>query len=233
MSVAAVIPAGGAGRRMAGAAGSPGSGARKQYLELAGEPILLRAIRPFVEHPAVEWVVVALPPEDVDDPPFPLPAGVRTVAGGAERGDSVRRGLDAVPAEAEVVIIHDGARPLLTRAVVDRVLAAASGGSGAIAAVPVADTLKRVDYEGAIAATVDRDRLWRAQTPQAFPREMIREAYRRAAGEGATATDDAGLVERYGGRVVVVEGDGRNLKVTHPGDLARAELLLRGVAEGW
>lgn len=220
MKAAAVIPAGGSGARMGADRG------RKQYLELAGEPILLRAIRPILAHPDVGWVIVALPPGDVEDPPFAMPEGVMVVEGGAERGDSVRRALDEVPGEADVVLIHDGARPLVTVAVVDRALRAAADGSGAIAAVPVADTLKRVAADGTITATVDRRDLWRAQTPQAFPRAMIMDAYRRAADEAVVATDDAALVERYGGRVVVVKGDARNLKVTHPADLVLAELLL-------
>lgn len=216
-----MIPAGGSGVRM-------GAGpARKQYVALAGEPILLRAIRPVLEHPAVEWVVMALPPQDLHDPPFRLPDRVTAVEGGPERGDSVRNALAATPAAADVVLIHDGARPLLTLEVVRRVLDAAAGGSGAVAAIPVTDTLKRVGEGSRITATVERGGLWRAQTPQAFPRAMIVEAYRRAEEEGVVATDDAALVERYGGRVVVVDGDARNLKVTRPGDLVLAELLLR------
>lgn len=206
-----------------------GGASRKQYVELDGEPLLLRALRPILAHPAIEWVVVALPAEDVREPPFPLPAGVVVVEGGAERGDSVRRALDAVPESADVVLIHDGARPLLTAEVVERVLQGAGAGAGAVAAIPVTDTLKRAGAGGRITATVEREGLWRAQTPQAFPRAMIVDAYRRAAEEGVMATDDAGLVERYGGRVVVVEGDVRNLKVTRPGDLVLAELLLRAV----
>ena len=223
MKAAAVIPAGGSGLRM-------GGDVRKQYLTLAGEPILLRTLRAFLGHPAVDWVIVALPPRDVHAPPFPLPEGVIAVPGGAERGDSVRAGLAAVPDAADVVLVHDGARPLVTRAVVDRVLGAAGKGVGAIAAVPVSDTLKRVDSDRAILETVERGGLWRAQTPQGFPRRMLVEAYRRAAEEGVAATDDAALVERYGGRVVVVEGDSRNLKVTRPEDLRVAEALLEAPA---
>jgi 2-C-methyl-D-erythritol 4-phosphate cytidylyltransferase len=203
-----------------------GGGVRKQYTELAGEPILLRSLRPFLDHPEVEWVVVALPADDVDDPPFELPGGVTVVAGGAERGDSVRNGLAAVPAEAEAVLIHDAARPLLPASVVERVLRAIGEETGAIAAVPVADTLKRVEAHR-ITETVDRSALWRAQTPQGFPRSMIVEAYERAGADGLAATDDAALVEQYGGRVVVVEGDTRNLKITRPEDLRLAEHLLR------
>lgn len=220
MRVAAVLPSGGSGLRMGA------GGVRKQYVELGGEPVLLRAVRPFVQHPEVEWIVVVLPPEDVEAPPIELPAGVAVVAGGAERGDSVRRGLAAVPEEAEVVLIHDGARPLLPGVVLDRVLRAVGPATGAIAALPVADTLKRVVDGVVIRSTVERAGLWRAQTPQAFPREMIVSAYRRAAEDGVAGTDDASLVERYGGRVVVVEGDRRNLKITRPEDLQLAGLLL-------
>lgn len=220
MRAAAVVLAGGSGERMGN------GGTRKQYLKLGGEPILLRAMRPMLAHPEIEWVVVALPAEDVPKPPFPMPAGVMVVAGGAERGDSVRRALDAVPEEAEVVVIHDGARPLVSRAVVERTLRGVAPGTGAIAAIPVTDTLKRASQEGVITDTVDRRDLWRAQTPQAFPRDLIVAAYRRAEEEGVVATDDAALVERYGGRVVVVQGAASNIKVTLPGDLTLAALLL-------
>lgn len=220
---AVVIPAGGSGRRM--------GGVRKQYMELAGRPVLLHALRPFLEHPQVDWVVVALPANDMGSPPLFLPPGVMVVAGGEERGDSVRLALETVPAAAEIVLIHDAARPLVTREVIDRTLEAAARGVGAIAAIPVADTLKRVGEAGAIEATVERTGLWRAQTPQAFPARMIREAYARAADEGLAGTDDAALVERYGGRVVVVEGSPRNLKVTTPEDLRLAGLLLRDAEE--
>ncbi len=219
MKAAAVLPAGGAGLRMGG------GGARKQYRDLGGEPILLRALRPFVEHPRVAWVIVVVPPGDAEAPPFRLPDGVAVVVGGAERSDSVRKGLEAVPVDAEVVVIHDAARPLVTAGVIDRTLAAVGPGTGAIAALPVTDTLKRVEGD-TIVTTVERQGLWRAQTPQAFPRDMIVDAHRRAAEEGFLATDDAALVERYGGRVVVVEGDQRNLKITRPEDLRLAERLL-------
>jgi 2-C-methyl-D-erythritol 4-phosphate cytidylyltransferase len=217
---AVVVPAGGVGTRMGA------RGPRKQYLELAGEPILLRSLRVFLDHPAFRWIVVALPADDMASPPLFLPQGVTVVAGGETRSESVRCGLDAVPDDAEVVLIHDAARPLVDRTTVDRVLAASATGVGAVAAVPVSDTLKRVDEDRGVVATVDRSGLWQAQTPQGFPRRMVMEAYRRAAREGVAATDDAGLVERYGGRVVVVDGDVRNVKVTRPEDLALAETLL-------
>ncbi len=225
MRAAAVIPAAGGGTRM-------GSGKRKQYLLLAGVPVLRRAVQPFLDHAAFEWVIVALPPEEVADPPVPLPATVTIVAGGSTRGASVRAALAAVPPEADAVFIHDAARPLLERSVLDRVVAVAAGGVSVIAAVPVSDTLKRVDESGAVTATAPREALWSAQTPQAFPRALIVETYARAATDGVEATDDAALVEHYGGRVVVVEGSARNLKVTRPADLRVAEALLRAGGAG-
>lgn len=217
---AVVVAAGGAGRRM--------GEVRKQYLELAGEPLLLHALRPFLAQAAVEWVVVALPADDPEPPAWlaGIDPRVRTVPGGEERGDSVRAGLAAVPEEADVVLVHDAARPLVRAAVIQRAIERAATGVGAVVAVPVADTIKVVT-DGVIAETADRTCLWQAQTPQAFPRGMIMDAYRRAAAEGLAATDDAALVERYGGRVVVVEGDRSNLKVTTEADLAVAEALLR------
>lgn len=221
-----VIAAGGAGRRM--------GGVRKQYLELLGEPVLVHSLRPFLAHPSIGWAVVAIPAEDLEDPPewlTGLDPRITLVAGGAERGDSVRRALEAVPEEADVVLVHDAARPLVDRAIIDRVLEAAFNGVGAVAAVPLADTLKEVDAEGRITATPDRGRFWRAQTPQGFPRGLLLDAARRAAEEGVEATDDAALVEHYGGEVIVVEGSAENLKVTTPVDLVVAESILRSRSE--
>jgi 2-C-methyl-D-erythritol 4-phosphate cytidylyltransferase len=217
---AAVIPAGGAGQRMGA------GGLRKQYLALGGEPILLRSLRVFLEHPAFRWIVVALPAEDVAMPPLFLPEGVTVVAGGSTRAESVRRALDAVPEAAEVVLIHDAARPLVSRAVVDRVLEAAAAGVGVVPAVPVSDTLKRVGGDGVVVDTVDRAALWAAQTPQGFPRRMIVEAYRQRAEAAGIATDDAAVAEAAGECVVVVEGDARNIKITRAPDLALAETIL-------
>jgi 2-C-methyl-D-erythritol 4-phosphate cytidylyltransferase len=216
---AAVVPAGGGGQRM-------GGDVRKQYLELAGEPIVMRSLRLFLDHPAFHWVIVALPAEDMAAPPLFLPEGVIVVAGGETRGESVRFGLDAVPQAAEVVLIHDAARPLVTRHLVDRVLDAAARGVGVVPAVPVADTIKRVDGDGGVLETVDRSSLWAAQTPQGFPRRMIVDAYHHAAERGLVATDDAAVVESVGGRVVIVEGDPQNLKITTPPDLVLAETIL-------
>lgn len=215
----AVVAAGGAGRRFGGAV-------RKQYLEIGGEPVLLRAIRPFLEHPRVARVVVVLPAADAGDPPSWLAAlPVEIVAGGAERGDSVLAGLLRVPEALPLVLVHDGARPFVTRELIDRVLAGCTGGRGAVAALPVTDTLKRADPEGRITHTLDRTGLWRAQTPQGFPRAGLLLACRSARDAGAAATDDAALFERYAGPVDVVSGDPANLKVTLPEDLPLAEAI--------
>lgn len=218
--VAVVVPAGGSGTRM--------GGVLKPLLDLAGEPVLARCLRPFLERTDVEWVVVALPPALHDEPPHFLRADprVRTVAGGAERIDSVRRALAAVPAEADVVLVHDAARPLVSGDVIDRCIRAAAAGRSVLAAVAVTDTIQRVDERDAIVDTPDRARLRAAQTPQAFPAAVLRAAHARAEAEGLSATDDAGLVARMGETVHVVEGSHRNLKITTPVDLALAAALL-------
>lgn len=219
-AAAAVIVAGGAGARM-------GGGTRKQYLLLEGEPVLLHAVRPFLAHPEISAVVVVVPPADAADPPAWLrELGVTVVAGGAERGDSVWNGLQALAATARRVLVHDGARPLVSPDVITRVLDACHD-AGAVAAMPVTDTIQQVDDRGGIVATPDRATLWRAQTPQGFPGAALVEAYRRAREEGALFTDDAAVFARYAGPVRVVPGADENLKVTRPADLAIAAVLLR------
>jgi 2-C-methyl-D-erythritol 4-phosphate cytidylyltransferase len=216
-----LVPAAGAGRRL--------GGATKPLLELAGAPMLRHALTPFLEVADVVAVVVALPARDAAAPPAWLAAlapRVRVVAGGVERGDSVRLALAAAPAEASVVLVHDAARPLLTRALVERCIESAAAGHSVIAAVPVTDTIQEVDADGRIVATPDRRRLRSAQTPQAFPRAVLEAAHARAAAEGRASTDDAALVAGYGGVVSVIEGETENLKVTHAADLVVAEALL-------
>jgi 2-C-methyl-D-erythritol 4-phosphate cytidylyltransferase len=216
--VGVAVPAAGAGRRM--------GGVRKPFLELAGVPVLLRALRPFLAHPRVVAVRVALPPDQVDDPPEWLLSEdprIQVVAGGESRGASVLAALAAMPPGVEVVMVHDGARPLVDRGTIDRCLSLVTLEQGVVAALPVTDTLKEVTPAGVVAGTPDRSRFWAAQTPQAFPLRLLLEAY-RAGTEGVT--DDASVVERAGGRVVVSRGSPRNLKVTGPGDLEVALRLL-------
>lgn len=221
---AAVVVAGGAGRRFGGAV-------RKQYLEVGGEPVLLRAVRAFLGHPRIGAVVVVLPAEDAATPPSWLAAlPVHVVAGGAERGDSVYAGLRAVPAEVPRVLVHDGARPFVSRALVDRVLDGCAKGGGAIAALPAAETVKEVGEDGIVTATPDRARLWLAQTPQGFPLGELLDAYERARGDGTPAPDDAAVYERGGGTVRVVAGERWNLKVTVPDDLTLAAAIAAATA---
>jgi 2-C-methyl-D-erythritol 4-phosphate cytidylyltransferase len=201
----------------------------KQYQPIAGVPMVLRAVRPFAAHPDVAQVALVLPPADAEAPPAflrgLLGAGLVVVQGGAERADSVAAGLRALGSECTVVLVHDAARPFVGRAVIDTVIAHARAGEGAVAAVRVSDTLKQAaaDDPTRVGRTVPRDGLWRAQTPQGFPRTVLERAY-AARGEGG-ATDDAALVERTGVSVRLVPDSPRNMKVTTSEDLALAQLL--------
>jgi 2-C-methyl-D-erythritol 4-phosphate cytidylyltransferase len=221
--VGVVVVAAGRGTRLGGE--TP-----KQFRPIGGVPMVLRAVRPFVAHPDVAQVALVLPPADAEAPPAFLRgiagAGLVVVAGGAERSDSVAAGLRALGPECTVVLVHDAARPFVGRAVIDAVIAHARAGEGAVAAVRVSDTLKQAAAEDAtrVARTVPRDGLWRAQTPQGFPRAVLERAYAVAPREGG-ATDDAALVERTGVLVRLVPDSPRNMKVTTSEDLALAELL--------
>lgn len=202
-------------------------GVRKPWLELGGEPVLLRALRPFLAHESVSALRVALSPDDAAAPPSWLSAldeRLAIVPGGATRAASVKAALDALPPDVDVVLVHDAARPLVTRDILDRCIDAAARGEAVVAGWPASDTLKQVDAAGRVIGTPDRSRIWHAQTPQAFPLELLRRAYE--AWDGAEATDDATLVERAGGRVRMVAGSATNLKVTRPEDVAVAEALL-------
>jgi 2-C-methyl-D-erythritol 4-phosphate cytidylyltransferase len=179
-------------------------------------------------------VVVVVPPDAVADAVSLVGdhPDVAVAEGGSTRQGSVGRGLTAALEEApgrDRVVVHDAARPLVRPHDVARVLAGLDGADGAIAAVPVHDTLKRVE-DGRIVATVERDGLWRAQTPQAFMLDVLAGAHARAAAEGFEATDDAQLLERYGGVVKVVPGRADNIKITWPEDFAVAEAMLRANA---
>ncbi len=227
LTVGVVVPAAGSGQRMGGLA--------KAFLELSGEPILMRALRPFLEHPGVREVVVSLPTADAESPPGWLVEAdqrIRVVAGGETRRDSVWAGLQVLSDSLGVAVVHDGARPLVSRDVVDRCIHLAGRGVGGVAGVRAVDTIKEVDGDLRVLATPDRSRLWHAQTPQAFPLGMIMDAYRRAFTDDFAATDDAALVERVGGPVVMVESSEENLKITRPEDLEMAELMLSHGGKG-
>lgn len=217
--VGVAVPAAGSGRRM--------GGVRKPFLELRGEPVLVHALRPFLADPRVVAVSVALGEADAADPPSwltGLDPRIRVVRGGATRAESVRAALEALPADVDVIAIHDAARPLVTREVVSRCVDVAVSGEGAVAGCPAVDTMKEVDGAGRVEGTPDRTRLWHAHTPQVFPAAVVRRAY---AGRLGSATDDASLVEGSGTPVRMVDGGPTNLKVTRPDDLLLADAVLR------
>lgn len=202
----------------------------KQFLPLAGQPVLLHALRPFVSHPDVARVVVALPAAEAADPPAWLAPllgeTLAAVPGGASRRESVAAGLAALPGSCRVVLVHDGARPFPPRETIDAGIATARHGHGAVPALPVADTIKRADDFGRVLCTVPREGLWRAQTPQAFPRDLLERGHAADPAMERPATDDAMLVELVGGCVDLIPGSVRNIKITTGDDLAVAEWLL-------
>jgi len=211
----------------AGTGSRTGSTELKQFRWVAGKPMLLHSLQAFHRRPDVAQVVAVLPRSAAGDPPpwiFQCDVDRLLVSvGGRERGDSVWSGLEDLDDEVEIVVVHDAARPLVTDATIDAVIRQARLGTAAIAAVPVVDTLKEVDETGRVVRTVGRSKLWRAQTPQAFPRAMIERAHAQARRDGVSATDDAALCERLGLPVVVVRGSERAMKVTEEADFARAE----------
>src|SRR5207244_7622538 len=183
-------------------------------------PVAPRTVPPLSAAPAGGQGVGAVPAGFTERPPEWLGklVGDRLclVPGGAARAQSVRAGLRALPSSASVVLVHDGARPFVSRETIDNVIARARGGVGAVAAVPLHDTIKEVVEQNRITRTVARERLWRAQTPQGFPRAMIDEAYARARKQDPVPTDDAELCERAGFAVEVIPDTPDNLKVTTP-----------------
>lgn len=218
MIVGAVVPAAGAGTRL-------GPGTPKALRLLAGEPLLLHAVRRLRSCPGIGPLVVAVPPGTEDEVAALLHGlGTTVVAGGAERQDSVAAGLAALPPEVDVVLVHDAARALVPPAVVAAVLQALAGGAQAVVpAVPVVDTVKRVDADGVVTATLPRGDLRAIQTPQGFRRDVLE----RAHASGAPATDDASMVEALGVPVRTVPGDPEAFKVTTVLDLLLAEAVLR------
>jgi 2-C-methyl-D-erythritol 4-phosphate cytidylyltransferase len=213
----AVIVAAGAGRRFGG---------EKAFVPLAGRPLVEWSLAAFEAHPLVEAVVLVLPEEGKG-------ASVRgaysklaaVVAGGPERQDSVERGFARLdPAGSDLVLVHDGARPLVSAALIGRVIEAARRHGAAVPVAPLADTIKEVEG-GRVVRTLDRTRLGAAQTPQGFAAAVLARALAKAREEGFRGTDEAGLVERYGGGVAAVDGDERNIKVTTRLDLKIAEAL--------
>jgi 2-C-methyl-D-erythritol 4-phosphate cytidylyltransferase len=222
--VGVIIPAAGMGVRA-------GLGQPKQYKTLAGVPLLLRTIRPFSSHPAVRQIVVALPPDDAAAPPDWIDEltgeALKVSKGGETRAHSVRNALAEMDLSCSVVLVHDAARPFVSRDVIDRLVERVRQGHSCLAAIPMSDTVKRADGKNVVAETVDRSNLWRAQTPQGFPRKILESAYEKAREDLEGITDESSLLERHGFDVELVADDPGNFKLTLPSDFELAERLLR------
>ena len=225
--VTAIFPAAGASRRM-----NNFGGTNKNLLELRGEPILIRTLKTFSKVERVNFLIVIVAAHEVAAVEKLLNATPelkpwRVTVGGSERQYSIANGLKLLPDDAEIILVHDAARPLVTARTINAVIDAAETFGGAIAAVPAKDTIKVVDAQGFVKHTPPRAELVAVQTPQGFRRKILLTAYERAAQENFLGTDDASLVERIGGRVKVVAGGYDNIKVTTPEDIAVAETLLK------
>ena len=228
MRTHAVIPAAGRGTRMESDAG------KKQFLPLAGKPVIVHTLNAFQDTPAVHRIVCAISSDDT-----PLFRGIladynlikvgQIVRGGERRQDSVHAAVLALEREAhpdDIVLVHDAVRPLVTGALIERVIEAAQRFGGAVAALPVSDSLKMVSPDGIIQKSVSRDGMWTMQTPQAFRLSILIAAYQKTIRSGFHGTDEAALVTHLGFPVHCVEGAADNIKITHPTDLVLAERLL-------
>jgi 2-C-methyl-D-erythritol 4-phosphate cytidylyltransferase len=224
--VAVIIVAAGRSERFGGKE-------KKTFAKVDGQPMFLRSIGHFVNREDVAQTILVIAPEDEEEVKSKYGAnlgfmGIKLVIGGAERVDSVAQGLTAVSEEAELVAIHDAARPCVSEAMVDAVFAEAAKSGAAILAAPIRGTIKRVSEAGVIDETISREGLWEAQTPQVFKRSLILEAYNRRSELPGAPTDDAQLVEAIGHPVSVVESDFTNLKITTRPDITLANAIIKG-----
>jgi 2-C-methyl-D-erythritol 4-phosphate cytidylyltransferase len=223
--VTAIIVAAGQGRRMEG-------DRRKQYLSLAGLPILTRTLMVFHRCDAVDEIILVVPEDDIDFcretilKPEGLSRNIALSPGGERRQDSVFNGLKEVNPSCRIVVIHDGVRPFVQNDQITACIDGARQFGACILGVPAYETLKQVDPSDHIIRTLKRDDVWLAQTPQAFGHELIRKAHDRARIENYTATDDASLVEKLGATVKIVKGSRRNIKITDKEDLEMARWVL-------
>ena len=225
MIVTAIIPAAGEGSRFRGAV-------RKQFIALDGLPILSHTLRALAASNALAAAIVVVPPgeESFGREALSLAAvelATEVVPGGRERQDSVYNGLLRANPDTDLVLIHDGVRPFVSPGVVLATIEAAKECGAAVAAVPVTDTIKRVDADGLVIDTPAREQLWAAQTPQVFRYSLLMQAHQSVRKRGILVTDDAALLEHLGVRVKVVRGSYENLKITSEDDLPLAGLILR------
>ena len=225
LAVWAIIVGAGKGTRMK-------SSTPKQFLSLKNRPIVGHTLKALDACDGIDAICLVTAAGEVDFckkellPTLDLSKPVQVLTGGRSRQDSVYRGLAAVAHTADIVVIHDGVRPFVEPAQIEACIVQARESGACMLALPVGDTLKRVNADGVVETTVSRENVWQAQTPQVFKYHLIKKAHDAAAGDGFEGTDDASLVERIGGRVAVVRGSVRNIKITYPEDLALAEALL-------
>ena len=231
IGITAILPAAGLGTRM-------GAETPKQFLELNGVPVLIFTLRRLAACPAITDFVIATRAEEVESVAARvakenLGRPVRVVRGGDTRQDSVANALTEVPPDAALILVHDAVRPLVTRDQIERVIAEAVSCDAAILGVPAMETVKEVKRASLpadvalVTATIPRERVVLAQTPQVFLASLLLEAFAKARQDGVSASDEAGLIERMGHDVHVVAGSERNLKITRPGDMQLAEFYLR------
>ncbi|MFC0469772.1 2-C-methyl-D-erythritol 4-phosphate cytidylyltransferase [Halalkalibacter kiskunsagensis] len=223
MNYSVVIPAAGQGKRMK-------AGRNKQFLKLAGEPLIVHTLRLFENDSWCENIILVANKTEhqmmwnlAKEMGFQKISGV--ICGGEERQQSVKNGIDSLHKE-QIVLVHDGARPFITVDVIHRLVETAMEKRAVTVAVPVKDTIKRVK-KGKVVDTLNREELWQIQTPQAFQLSLLQEAHTRAKQEGMIGTDDASLVEWLGHEVCVIEGDYQNIKLTTPDDMLLAEAILQ------
>lgn len=222
-SALALIPAAGQGTRF---------GSEKQFLQLAGAPLLAHTLRPFQESSMIKEIVLVVPKGwekrvlETIIKPHALTKVRQVVTGGPERQDSVRLGLEALETDSKLILIHDGARPLVTEEIIARAVQDTYIHGATLVGVPATDTIVQANAEGMVVRTLNRETLWMVQTPQSFRHELIRRAHQEAKIDGFVGTDDASLVERLGHAVKVIPGSYENIKVTTAQDFKLAEEIL-------
>ena len=223
--ISAIVPAGGRGVRM-------GSNVPKQFLTLGDVPLLVHALQTFESCSIISEIVLVVPEDDCAYchdhivPNYGLKKISRVVGGGRRRQDSVLNGVQVTNPTSDIVVVHDAVRPFVTERMIADVVKAARKHGAAIVAIPLRDTVKRVNFDGLIEETLSREKLWAAQTPQAFQRDILLRAHEQGETDGVDATDDAFLVERMGLSVSVVQGSFHNIKVTRPEDLQMGQAIL-------
>ncbi len=227
MKTVAIIPAAGSSKRMQ-------NDISKQYLLLDGIPVLAHTLGIFQKSPEIDEIFLIVPKRDIKfalngiAERYGISKVSKILAGGKERQDSVRNGIDALGSDHDIVVIHDGVRPFISEELVHSAILEASRVRAVTVGVPVKDTVKSIDRHGIVVETLNRNNLWLTQTPQAFEREIIREAYEAAYRDNFYGTDDASLVERMGVKVTMIRGSYDNIKITTKDDVMLAEILTKG-----